>query len=235
MLGLRNLLTTRSSLIQIHSEELRALLRDRHSENALAVLQAAGPNRSEEIAGKLLAHPMLDDGELLDQADAVLVSIVGGSDLTMAEINCVMERINERCESARLKMGAAIDDSIQDRMAVTVIASRKNSAPAETNPRQPANGRDLAAQLLNPQDPARPPSRFVPPMPALTPERVEQLLAGHQKKGASRPRKNPLRMRQTQLQLEIINKGRFDKSEPTIVKGEDLDVPTYIRRGVVLN
>jgi internalin A len=36
------------------------------------------------------------------------------------------------------------------------------------------------------------------------------------------------------LPLEIVSKGRFDKSEPTIVGGEDLDVPTYIRRGVAL-
>jgi cell division protein FtsZ len=42
-------------------------------------------------------------------------------------------------------------------------------------------------------------------------------------------------MRQGQLQLEIVSKGRFDKSEPTIHRGEDLDVPTYIRRGVPLN
>jgi hypothetical protein len=35
--------------------------------------------------------------------------------------------------------------------------------------------------------------------------------------------------------LDIVNKGRFDKSEPTIHKGEDLNLPTYIRRGVALN
>ena len=34
---------------------------------------------------------------------------------------------------------------------------------------------------------------------------------------------------------EIISKGRFEKSQPTIYKGEDLDLPTYIRRGVSLN
>ena len=37
------------------------------------------------------------------------------------------------------------------------------------------------------------------------------------------------------LPLEIVSKGRFEESEPTIHKGEDLDQPTYIRRGVVLN
>ena len=42
-------------------------------------------------------------------------------------------------------------------------------------------------------------------------------------------------MRQGVLPLEILSKGRFEKSEPTIHHGEDLDVPTYIRRGVPLN
>ena len=37
------------------------------------------------------------------------------------------------------------------------------------------------------------------------------------------------------LPLEIVSKGRFEKSEPTIYHGEDLDVPTYIRRGVPFN
>jgi hypothetical protein len=40
---------------------------------------------------------------------------------------------------------------------------------------------------------------------------------------------------QKELPLEIIFKGRFEKSDPTIRNGEDLDVPTYIRRGVPLN
>jgi cell division protein FtsZ len=42
-------------------------------------------------------------------------------------------------------------------------------------------------------------------------------------------------MKQGQLPLEIVSKGRFEKSEPTIHQGQDLDVPTYIRRGVALN
>jgi hypothetical protein len=37
------------------------------------------------------------------------------------------------------------------------------------------------------------------------------------------------------LALESASKGRFDKSEPNIHKGEDLDLPTYVRRGVALN
>jgi cell division protein FtsZ len=50
-----------------------------------------------------------------------------------------------------------------------------------------------------------------------------------------RSRKAASKMRQTQLSLEMVSKGRFDKSEPNIHKGEDLDVPTYVRRGMALN
>ena len=64
------------------------------------------------------------------------------------------------------------------------------------------------------------------PAPEATPERLEQL---------RKPRKAMPRFRQAQLPLEIVSKGRFDKSEPTIHKGEDLDVPTYLRRGIQLN
>jgi cell division protein FtsZ len=74
----------------------------------------------------------------------------------------------------------------------------------------------------------------VPPAPELGSDQGQQLLA-RQGRGGSRQRKNSSRLRQTQLPLEIVSKGRFDKSEPTIHKGEDLDVPTYIRRGVALN
>ena len=35
-----------------------------------------------------------------------------------------------------------------------------------------------------------------------------------------------------QMTLEPANRGRFEKSEPTIVDGEDLDVPTFLRKNV---
>jgi cell division protein FtsZ len=35
--------------------------------------------------------------------------------------------------------------------------------------------------------------------------------------------------KQETLQFEPTTRGRFDKSEPTIVEGEDLDVPTFLR------
>jgi len=47
---------------------------------------------------------------------------------------------------------------------------------------------------------------------------------------AASPRKDPPKPKQETLQFEPVSKGRFDKSEPTIIEGEDLDVPTFLRR-----
>ena len=223
-------LLTHKGLLDIHFSDFCELVRDRHTESAFAVAEAAGPTRSRDVAEKLLAHPMLDGGQLLEESKAVLVSLLGGPDLSMAEVNRVMEQINAKAKRAQVILGAAIDPGFTDTLAVTLVAARKT--PERPQP-QPAV-ESLDTQLLERSATARPESRFVPPPPALPPEEVEKMLT-RQHPSSGRGRKSSPRMKQTQLPLEIISKGRFDKSEPTIHKGEDLDVPTYIRRGVSLN
>ena len=178
-------------LIEIHFADLAALLRDRHAESSFAVAEAMGPTRSREVMDKLLAHPMLDGGQMLGESDAVLVSLIGGPDLTMAEVNRVMEQVNRQCEHAQVIMGAAIDEAFSERLAVTLIAARKNpDARGRGNRALRRSGEELDQQLLPRSTTARPGSRFVPPAPALPPDQVQQLLA-RQGRGGSRQRKSP--------------------------------------------
>ena len=227
--GLRGVwqLLNYNGLIEIHFDDVRDLLRAGHGENVFATAEAAGPNRTREVVEKLIAHPLLDGGCALATAQSVLVSIVGGPGLSLAEVNRVMEQLNRQCEGAQVLMGAAVDAAFADRLSVTVIAARSAAArqAAEASP-------ELDTEFLRPMEMVRPASRFVPPPPAFTPEKLEEL-AG--RKTGGRGRKNSSRMRQEQLPLEIVSKGRFDKSEPTVRNGEDLDQPTFIRRGMVLN
>ena len=77
---------------------------------------------------------------------------------------------------------------------------------------------------------------YTPPAPtedALTPECREDLIRVAAKEEPNRKKRQ--KIVQEMLPLEIVSKGRFEKSEPTIHQGEDLDQPTYIRRGAVLN
>jgi cell division protein FtsZ len=226
-------------LIEIHFEELCAVLRERHGETCFATVESAGTTRARDAIEKLPAHPLLDGGEALKQADTVIVSLMGGPDLSMADVNRVMEDVNQQCCNARVIMGAAVDEAFRDRLAVTIIASRKRKHDAaKTSPAKTAEAETPApefdSELMHPSKPERPSSRLVPPAPALTAEQRDQILAKQTGKTV-RGRKAGPRMKQTTLPLDIVNKGRFDKSEPTIHKGEDLDLPTYVRRGIALN
>jgi len=220
-------------LLDVHFEDFCALLRDRHMESSFASTEAIGATRSREAIDKLLAHPMLDGGQMLSESEAVLVSLIGGPDLTMTEVNRVMQEIQGRCDGAHVMMGAAIDEKFVERLAITVIVARKGEAPDEIE-RVRMKPEELETQLLSQTATAKPKSRMIPPAPELSPDKVEQLLS-RQRPTGTRSRKATAKMRQGQLPLEIISKGRFDKSEPTIHMGEDLDVPTYIRRGISLN
>ena len=224
-------LVSLKGLIDIPVEDLVRLLQDRHCESVFAVAEAAGPDRAGQVLEKLLAHPMLEGDEGLPESETVLVSLTGGPGLTMAEVSRFMQQIRSKCGSAQLMMGASIDERLGERLAVTLVCSRPVDSDAPT---PPCRTEGLHSQLLDRQQNSKPGSRFVPPPPALAPEQVQRLLS-RQSRGRSGPRKISSKMRQAQLPLEIVSKGRFDKSEPTIHKGEDLDVPTYIRRGVPLN
>ena len=46
------------------------------------------------------------------------------------------------------------------------------------------------------------------------------------------PIEKSVQAKQEILQFEPVTRGRFEKSEPTIVEGEDLDVPTYLRKNI---
>jgi cell division protein FtsZ len=223
-------LLTRPGLIRIHFDDLCALVRDRHSESVFASVEATGPARAREVVEKLIAHPLLDEGRALAESGAVLVSLMGGKDLTMAEVNRVMEQIGGHCERAQIIMGAAVDETLKNRLSVTVIAAKQSPVPMELPPLGAAG--DSEEQVTARGITARPGSRCGSSSPGLTPEQRAQILTQH---AGGRARKGGPKMRQAQLPLAIISKGRFDKSEPTIHKGEDLDIPTYLRRGVALN
>jgi cell division protein FtsZ len=49
---------------------------------------------------------------------------------------------------------------------------------------------------------------------------------------AAMPVEKAVQAKQEVMQFEPVTRGRFEKSEPTIVEGQDLDVPTYLRKNI---
>src|SRR5947208_3636156 len=78
------------------------------TECVFAIAEAAGENRAPDALAHLLAHPMLSDPELFQQAPALGVGVLGGPALAMAEVNRIMDEIHRRCEAAPVVMGATI-------------------------------------------------------------------------------------------------------------------------------
>jgi hypothetical protein len=68
----------------------------------------------------------------------------------------------------------------------------------------------------------------------LSPEQAERLLAERGGSGSARRRARS-KPEQIALPLQVVSKGRFARTDPTVYRGEDLDVPTFRRRGVPLN
>ena len=64
-----------------------------------------------------------------------------------------------------------------------------------------------------------------------------EIITPHQKPVSRKEEKAPAEKsvtppKQEVLQFEPVTRGRFEKSEPTIIEGEDLDVPTYLRKNI---
>ena len=156
-------LLVHKGLIEIHFADVCSLIRDGHSTSVFAVAEAIGATRSREVTDKLLAHPMLGDG-VLKSSEVVLISLLGGPDLTMAEVNLVMRDLGAQCPEAQIMMGAVIDEAFRDRLTVTIVAGSKGQ-PAGLMNRMTCAGtqEDLGAQLLARGATPRPGSRCVPP------------------------------------------------------------------------
>jgi cell division protein FtsZ len=69
------------------------------------------------------------------------------------------------------------------------------------------------------------------PQPASKPQQTEVPFFEMPVAHAVQPTEKPAspKVQQPLLPLDPVTRGRFDKIEPTIVEGEDLDVPTFLR------
>lgn len=249
--GVRGLLRLlrRDGLINVDFGDLCQVVRGRPAESCFATAEATGENRARDLVEKLARNPLLDSGRALAEADALLVSLTGGPDLSLKDVNQVMEHINRAAEHAHLVMGALMDPALNGRLAATLIVSRRPTPevaaaapgaesaadpapPAAEFPTHDASGAGGWEESRTPGSSAS--RRFVPPPPELTPEQAERLLAERAGPAGIR-RRTRGKPEQIALPLQVVSKGRFARTDPTVYQGMDLDVPTFRRRGIPLN
>ncbi len=202
-------LITRPGLIQVHFADLSGLLRDRHSENVFAFVEASGAARSREAVEKMMAHPLLDEGRALADLRRGAGEPDGGEgpDDGRGEPRDGTGEAPVRARADHHGRGGG--RGVEKQIMRHDHRGQANHPGGESSH---ANGRSNHA-IHGDGQPG----------------------SGSFGAGSRATRTKASKAIQTQLPLTIISKGRFDKSEPTLHHGEDLDVPTFLRRGIALN
>ncbi len=102
----------------------------------MGVGNASGDHKTVDAAQRAISSPLLDDVSI-SGATSVLMNVTGPSSITLYEVNEASSLIQEEAhEDAHVIWGLVYDDSLQDEVRVTVIATgfedvRQSTAPVE--------------------------------------------------------------------------------------------------------
>jgi cell division protein FtsZ len=91
-------------------------------EALMGIGEARGPDRALRAAQAALRNPLLED-VTIDGAKGVITNIVGNRDITLHEVGEAMNHIYSACPEAHVFYGHAFDESLEDRIQITVIAT----------------------------------------------------------------------------------------------------------------
>jgi cell division protein FtsZ len=156
--GITDLITT-PGLINLDFADVKSVMSGAGSA-LMGIGSARGDDRSVAAAEMAISSPLLEAS--IDGAHGVLLSISGGSDLGLFEINEAAQLVsNAAAPDANIIFGAVIDDALGDEVRVTVIAAGFDEGRpprAHTTPdRKSAASQEQAAR------PSTPPPRSAPP------------------------------------------------------------------------
>ncbi|HEY3693149.1 MAG TPA: cell division protein FtsZ [Pseudonocardiaceae bacterium] len=118
--GITDLITT-PGLINLDFADVKSVMSGAGSA-LMGIGSARGEGRSVQAAAKAINSPLLEAS--MEGAHGVLLSIAGGSDLGLFEINEAASLVQESAHpDANIIFGTVIDDSLGDEVRVTVIAA----------------------------------------------------------------------------------------------------------------
>ncbi len=249
-------LIQRPGLIRIGFDDLLAALRNQNGRCLFGFGESDSDNRAHEALTQALKNPLMDRGRMLADAARVLVQVAGGPGMTLSEVEILMQEFGRHVsDQTQILFGVAVDGRLGDRLSVTIISSlaadedlvsqpaAQSSAPATPpvweQPQEVPPNIDFEPEPMPMEDfqPAEMIPIDEPPPAEPVLDKPEPLVSTPHKKPAPVKEGRPsveksAQPKQEVLQFEPATRGRFEKSEPTIVEGEDLDIPTYLRKNI---
>jgi len=152
-------LMVKEGLINLDFADVRAVMRGM-GKAMMGTGEASGEDRARHAAEAAIANPLLDDVSM-HGARGLLISITGGPDLTLYEVDEAASRIREEVDSdANIILGATYDSGLEGTIRVSVVATGTDATMVQAmEPVKPNAARAISVKRPHvPQEaaPARP-------------------------------------------------------------------------------
>lgn len=222
--GITDLITT-PGLINLDFADVKSVMQGAGSA-LMGIGSANGEDRAVKAAELAIASPLLEAS--IDGAHGVLLSIQGGSDLGLFEINEAARLVQEVAHpEANIIFGAVIDDALGDEARVTVIAAGFDQVDATSRPAQPLQNQAPARSVGS----ASPAARTAPPVPGTVPGTIP-MGAGAARHAGSQDTAPQQRFDQSRRRHENDEQQDIPdiiESDYTGGRNDDLDVPDFLK------
>lgn len=213
----------KQGLINLDFASLQQAFQYRGGKTLYGLGTGEGENASAAAIESLSFCPLLHGPDTARRADRLLVNLISGPDLTLSKVNEMMGEIASKFgRNAHVIMGAVIDEAYRERVEICVIGTtemsggRRSPATQRTNVQSSQQLKKDASQISG----ASP----RPSMPAASDTQPDPF-EGFELKGD-----------QDEFGFgERESRGSFEKTGRNLYNGEDLDVPTYMRKGIKIS
>jgi cell division protein FtsZ len=140
-------LMVKEGLINLDFADVRAVMKEM-GKAMMGTGEASGEKRALTAAEAAIANPLIDDASMKG-ARGLLISITGGKDLTLYEVDEAATRIREEVDQdANIIVGATFDESLEGIIRVSVVATGIDHTAVQRQTAQPeAALKELASKM----------------------------------------------------------------------------------------
>jgi len=139
-------LMVKEGLINLDFADVRAVMREM-GKAMMGTGEATGEKRALTAAEAAIANPLIDDSSMKG-ARGLLISITGGKDLTLYEVDEAATRIREEVDQeANIIVGATFDESLDGIIRVSVVATGIDALPVAIERPTPGVSTSLDSRL----------------------------------------------------------------------------------------
>jgi cell division protein FtsZ len=177
-------LMVKEGLINLDFADVRAIMRGM-GKAMMGTGEASGEKRANRAAEAAIANPLLDDVSMKG-ARGLLISITGGRDLTLYEVDEAATRIREEVDQdANIILGATFDEALEGIIRVSVVATGIDHALLAKAPEIAATEQRIAEVAERLRAEAR--ARVTPSAPSATPAAPAIRPLAHAEAAAPKP------------------------------------------------